>query len=97
MYSCARWFVNILATVAANRGALGGGARRRYIAAMEYVFPILVLLAMLGALGALGLGVINMAKGNNPRRSNKLMQSRVILQALALLLFAVFMLLFRRS
>jgi hypothetical protein len=46
-------------------------------------------------LGALGLGIINMARGNNPRRSNKLMQSRVMLQALALALFAVFMLLFR--
>jgi hypothetical protein len=63
---------------------------------MSYVFPILVVLAMLGALGALGLGVINMARGNDPRRSNRLMQSRVMLQALALLLFALFMLLFRR-
>ena len=63
---------------------------------MQYVFPILVVLAMLGALGALALGVINMAKGNDPRRSNKLMQSRVLLQALALVLFAVFMLLFHR-
>jgi ABC-type Na+ efflux pump permease subunit len=63
---------------------------------MEYFLPVLVVLAMLGALGALGLGVINMARGNNPRRSNKLMQSRVMLQALALRIFAVFMLLFRR-
>lgn len=63
---------------------------------MEYVLPVLVVLAMLGALGVLGLGVINMARGNDPRRSNKLMQSRVMLQALALLLFALFMLLFRR-
>jgi uncharacterized BrkB/YihY/UPF0761 family membrane protein len=63
---------------------------------MEYVFPILVLIAMLGALGALALGVINMARGNNPQRSNKLMQSRVLLQGLALLLFVIFMLLYRR-
>jgi hypothetical protein len=63
---------------------------------MEYAFPILVLLAMLGALGALGLGVINMARGGSPRRSNRLMVSRVVLQGLALLLFALFMLLFRR-
>ncbi len=60
---------------------------------MRYVFPIMVVLAMLGALGALALGVINMAKGNDPRRSNKLMQSRVLLQGLALILFALFMLL----
>ena len=63
---------------------------------MEYAFPILVLLAMLGVLGVLALGIINMARGNNPQRSQKLMQSRVLLQGLALLLFAVFMLLFRR-
>jgi tellurite resistance protein TehA-like permease len=63
---------------------------------MAYIFPILVVLAMLGALGALALGVINMARGNNPQRSNKLMRSRVLLQGLALLLFALFMLLFRR-
>lgn len=63
---------------------------------MEYAFPILVLLAMFAALGVLALGVINMARGNNPQRSQKLMQSRVLLQGLALLLFAVFMLLFRR-
>ena len=62
---------------------------------MSYIFPIFVLLAMLGALGALALGVINMARGNNPRRSNKLMQSRVMFQALAVLLFMLFMLLFR--
>jgi type II secretory pathway pseudopilin PulG len=66
------------------------------MAPMEYVLPILVVLAMLGALGALILGVFQMAKGGNPRRSNKIMQSRVLLQGLALLLFAIFMLLFRR-
>jgi ABC-type Na+ efflux pump permease subunit len=63
---------------------------------MEYFFYVLVVLAMLGALGALALGVFNMAKGGDPRRSNKLMQSRVLLQGLALLLFAIFMMLFRR-
>ena len=60
---------------------------------MEYVLPILVVIAMFGALGALAFGVISMAKGGNPRRSNKLMQSRVLLQGLALLLFALFMML----
>jgi len=62
---------------------------------MEYALPILVLIAMFGVLGVLALGVINLARGNNPRRSQKLMQSRVLLQGLALLLFAIFMLLFR--
>jgi Hypoxia induced protein conserved region len=63
---------------------------------MTYVFPILVLLAMLGALGALVLGVINMARGGDPRRSNRLMQSRVAFQFLAVMLFVLFLLLFRR-
>ncbi len=79
-----------------ERLALGGARAERYIRCMEYAFPILVVLAMLGALGALALGVFNMARGNNPLRSQKLMQSRVLLQGLALLLFALFMLLFRR-
>jgi len=51
---------------------------------------------MLAVLAVLLLGVINMARGGNPRRSQKLMQSRVVLQGLALLLFALFMLLYRR-
>ncbi len=63
---------------------------------MEYVLPIFVVIAMLGALGALAYGVFTMAKGGDPRRSNKIMQSRVLLQGLALLLFALFMMLFRR-
>jgi hypothetical protein len=63
---------------------------------MEYVLPVLVVLAMLGVLGALALGLISMARGGNPRRSNKIMQSRVLLQGLALLLFAIFMMLYRR-
>jgi len=63
---------------------------------MEYAFPILVLLAMLGVLGVLGLGIINMARGKNPQRSQKLMQWRVVLQGVALLLFAIFMMLFHR-
>lgn len=63
---------------------------------MKFVFPILVLVAMLATLGVLALGVINMAKGNNPQRSQKLMQSRVLLQGIALLLFAICMLLFGR-
>jgi uncharacterized membrane protein (DUF373 family) len=62
---------------------------------MHYIFPILVVLAMLGALGSLGLGLISMARGDNPQRSNKLMRSRVLFQAIAILLFAAFMMLFR--
>jgi tellurite resistance protein TehA-like permease len=62
---------------------------------MEYALPILILVAMFAVLGVLALGVINLARGNNPRRSQRLMQSRVLLQGLVLLLFAIFMLFFR--
>ncbi|HUA53649.1 MAG TPA: twin transmembrane helix small protein [Candidatus Sulfotelmatobacter sp.] len=64
---------------------------------MEYVFPILIVLAMLATLGVLFLGVFGMGReGHEARiRSNKLMQWRVLLQATALILFAIFMLLFR--
>ena len=63
---------------------------------MEAVLPVLVVLAMLATLGVLLFGVINMAKGGNPQRSNKLMQLRVWMQGAALLLFVIFMLLFHR-
>jgi ABC-type Na+ efflux pump permease subunit len=63
---------------------------------MAHYLPVLVVIAMLATLGVLGLGLFNMARGGNARRSNKLMQSRVLLQGLALLLFILFMWLFRR-
>ncbi len=63
---------------------------------MEFVLPILVVLAMLATLGMLLFGIITMAKGGDPERSNKLMRSRVLLQGLALLLFVIFMMLYRR-
>jgi type II secretory pathway pseudopilin PulG len=63
---------------------------------MSHYLPVLVVLAMLATLSVLGLGLFNMARGGNARRSNKLMQSRVLLQGLALLLFVLFMWLFRR-
>jgi hypothetical protein len=67
---------------------------------MEYLLPILVVIAMLATLGVLFVGVVGMARrrdGTNPgMRSNKLMQWRVILQFAALLLFAIFMMLYRR-
>lgn len=63
---------------------------------MEAFLPALVVIFMFGALGVLILGTASLARGSNPRRSNKLMQYRVLLQGLALLVFAIFMLTFRR-
>lgn len=60
---------------------------------MSYILPILVVTAMLAALGVLLMGVVGMARRGNVAslKSNKLMQWRVILQAIALVLFAIMM------
>lgn len=57
---------------------------------------VLIIFFMLAALGVLLLGVVSLARGSNPQRSNKLMQYRVLFQALAILVFLIFMLLYRR-
>jgi hypothetical protein len=62
---------------------------------MTAFLTVLLVLAMLGTLTVLGLGVASLWRGGDPRRSNKLMQSRVIMQALALVLLAMLMLLAR--
>ena len=60
---------------------------------MATFLTVLLVLAMLGVLGILGMGVVSMIRGGDPRRSNKLMQSRVAMQALALVLLALLMML----
>ena len=62
---------------------------------MTTFLTVLLVLAMLGTLAVLGLGVASMLRGGDPRRSNKLMQSRVALQGLALLLLALLMMLLK--
>jgi NADH:ubiquinone oxidoreductase subunit 6 (subunit J) len=62
---------------------------------MTTFLTILLILALIGTLAVLGFGVATMLRGGDPRRSNKLMQSRVIMQALALVLLAMLMLLAR--
>ncbi|WP_333826271.1 twin transmembrane helix small protein [Pinisolibacter sp.] len=47
-------------------------------------FDIVLVVLMLGVAGALGLGVLNMARGGSPARSQRLMRWRVGLQAGAL-------------
>ena len=63
---------------------------------MERFLPFLIVVAMLATLAVLGLGLLSMARGDSARRSNKLMQSRVLLQGVALLLFVLLMWLVRR-
>jgi hypothetical protein len=66
-----------------------------YIYPMETLFMILIPIAMLATLAVLGFGVVQMIRGGDPRKSNKLMQSRIILQGIALVLFAIFMMFIR--
>ena len=62
---------------------------------MSVFVTILLVLAMLGVLAVLGFGVASMLRGSDPRRSNRLMQARVVMQGLALLLLAILLLLSR--
>ena len=62
---------------------------------MEAFLFALVPLAMLATLAVLGMGVLQMIRGGNPQRSNRLMQSRVMLQAIAVLLFVLVMMMFK--
>jgi hypothetical protein len=65
---------------------------------MRTLLTILVGLALLAVLGTLFAGVIGLVRGNgggDPMRSNRLMRWRVILQGVALVLFALLLLLMR--
>lgn len=61
---------------------------------MSGLFVVFVVIAMIATLGVLIAGIIGMATGGdfNRRYANKLMRTRVGLQALALVLFAILML-----
>ena len=58
---------------------------------MHVFLTVILVFAMLGVLVALGVGVATMLKGGNPRRSNKMMQMRVLMQAVALVALALLM------
>lgn len=60
---------------------------------MKVFLDVILVLAMVGVLIALGVGVFTMLKGGDPRRSNKLMQMRVVMQAVALVALALLMML----
>jgi hypothetical protein len=59
---------------------------------MHGVLAVLLGVTMLGVLGVLGAGMVGVVQGNDPVRSNKLMRWRVILQGIALALFALLLL-----
>jgi hypothetical protein len=54
---------------------------------------VLLVLALLATLGVLLAGVIGMIRGGDPRRSNKMMRMRVVMQGVALAILAVLLLL----
>jgi hypothetical protein len=58
---------------------------------MNAFLIVILVVALIGVLIALGVGVVTMLKGGNPRRSNKMMQMRVMFQALALVVLAILM------
>ena len=67
---------------------------RAYITVMSTFVTVLLVAAMFGTLGVVLVGVFSMARGGefNRRYSNKLMRARVALQFIALVLFALIML-----
>lgn len=58
---------------------------------MHTVATIIVGAFMLATAGVLVAGLFGMARGSDPRKSNKLMQYRVLLQAITILLFIAFL------
>ena len=59
---------------------------------MQTLLTILLAAAMLGTLGVLIAGMVGMARGQSGARSQKLMRYRVVMQGVALVLFALLML-----
>ena len=64
---------------------------------MSFFFKVLAFIVMLAVVGALGMGLRNMMKGGSANTSNKLMQLRVLLQAIALIFIVLAIYYGRRS
>jgi Hypoxia induced protein conserved region len=62
---------------------------------MHAFLMVLVGVLMLATLGVLVAGVVGMVREGDPRRSNRLMQWRVLLQGVTLVLFMILMSLLR--
>ena len=63
-----------------------------------FLSPLLIF-AMLATLGVLFFGIITMARGGdfNLKYGNKIMRTRIVLQASALLIFAIIMVIVGRA
>jgi hypothetical protein len=62
---------------------------------MHVFMTVLLGISMLATLGVLLAGMLGIVRDTDPRRSNKLMQWRVILQATTIALFVILMSLLR--
>ncbi len=62
---------------------------------MKTFLTILLILALISVAVVLLMGVVGMLRGGDPRRSNKLMRWRVGLQAVALAVVALLMLMLK--
>ncbi|MGQ0677751.1 MAG: twin transmembrane helix small protein [Rhodospirillales bacterium] len=62
---------------------------------MKTFLTVLLVLAMLATLGVLLIGVVGMIRGGDPRRSNRMMRMRVVLQGVALAVLAVLLLMLK--
>jgi hypothetical protein len=62
---------------------------------MHNFLVILIGILMLATLGVLIAGMVGLVREGDPRRSNKLMQWRVLLQGMVILLFVILMSLLR--
>lgn len=58
---------------------------------MTTVLGVLLAVALAAVLAVLGLGVLNLARGGSPIRSQRLMRARVVLQGLAIVLLLAFL------
>ena len=60
---------------------------------------VLLIIAMIATVGVLFVGIFSMARGGefNQRNSNKLMRARIVCQGVALVLFAILMVLLGKT
>lgn len=63
---------------------------------MTTFLTVLVVFALLGTVGALGAGLFGLMSGQqDPARSNRLMQYRILFQGVAVALFVVLLMLMK--
>jgi hypothetical protein len=62
---------------------------------MHAFLTVLIVILMLATLGVLVAGMVGLVREGDPRKSNRLMQWRVALQAAVIVLFAIMMSLLR--